>query len=550
MKKIVYLIVCMCTVWCYSCSYSDLSSNAGNPIPDLIIDTTGVPYPLVTKLGEQLVVEPKVSSASNPERDFSYEWRISNVPNASTTLMDLNLTVVGREEKLNYTVVLPPDATTYQLWYIVVDNKSGLVANKMWRLLVEMDATQGLLVAHSDDGVTTELSLLQDTLFTAAFRGTTDKAPDPTKINHIFSTIHGAKYNGIVKEMLFRLRYHDGRLLNCLEAHSGDNIFRLNLLTYTKLEEGQNMFLDTKPVVLDIKALFLGSNAMLNAYPAYNYPCNIWNNRGFYKSVGPTATGSMSLSGYGAPSVGSPPDALAYGRAPEYDPDPILSKSYNSNSIMFYDRLYGRFLILDSYMWNDRNTRPTETTHSDGLPFDSRNVGALDILAAGSGNNSDCRFVVKQNGVYRILSMNQNNGSARAIIEINNAPNIAKATHFAICINQPVVYYATSDNEIYSIHFVDGLGNIVTYSKVWTSSDPINGLYFTRQCDAARPIRYHGTALVATTTANQSEGKVWVLPFVFQAGSTTVIAGTGEIDNSKIVSFSGFGRISTITMVE
>ncbi len=534
MKKTIYPLACLLAVLGWACSYEDHSTGADRPVAAIVIDTTGIPPSMTVNFGEELVIEPQVSVEDGSHDDFTYEWRLGLSASASTSTMTAEYKVAGTGKTLSYTMDLMPDALPYQLWYRVTDNRTRQMNSVLWLVSVEASSGQGLLVAHSPDGTTSDLSVIQDTLFTAAFRRSGEEADDPTLVKHaLYSQANGARYDGIIRELSFQPRYYRKRLTNFVDGHSRDHCFRLNTLTFVQTDKDADLFLYMNPVI-DMRRMMAGSYI---SYPSYGTTRVVWNNRGFQRMASTSSTMEPSEKrGYGIPSVGSWAAASAPGVVVGYDPDPVVS--WGSSNFMFYDRLNGRFLYLSMSFLD--GALVSECSQA-GTAFDPRAVPGLEILAAGYGSNSDHRFVVKQDGAYKILTMLQSNGSARAVIDIGDAPEIGLATRFVICTNQPVVYYATSTNKVYSILFLDGLGQDVSFRHVYTSPEPIDNLELMRR-GGSKAIVYPLTALVMTTSTGQTAGKVWILPM------GTI--GMGDLDTGKIVSFSGFNRISAVGMID
>lgn len=72
--------------------------------------------------------------------------------------------VIGTEEQLKYYVEEVPDASSYGLWYKVTDKTSGLMESILWNVQVDASSGQGLVVAYTKDGRTTDFSIVQDSL--------------------------------------------------------------------------------------------------------------------------------------------------------------------------------------------------------------------------------------------------------------------------------------------------------------------------------------------------------------------------------------------------
>ena len=61
----------------YACSYEDKTTYAGDPLPDIIIDTTNIPVNLLITREDTLIVKPKVSKAGVSKDQLEFEWCIT-----------------------------------------------------------------------------------------------------------------------------------------------------------------------------------------------------------------------------------------------------------------------------------------------------------------------------------------------------------------------------------------------------------------------------------------------------------------------------------------
>lgn len=536
MKKILYPIACALLVLAGGCSYDDKGSGVDELIPDIIIDTTGIPSSFTVDFAQQLVIEPKVSSESNPEGDFSYEWRLGLKSSSSSYMMTDSYKIAGTEQKLDYRIDMMADVQPYQLWYRVKDNKNGQMRTILWSVTVSASSGQGLLLAHSTDGETSDLAVIQDTLFTANFKRASTGDPTPTLIKHdLYSLKNGEKWPGIIKQLVSQQRYADGRLGNFVDGHSNTSLFRINTLDFSLTAKDQDMFYT--PTEIDIRKMF--TSAPYTGFPASGNDKFIWNGHSFQRMKAPSSwSNPIERFCYGIRSIGS--RGWAAGNANyTYDPHPIFSAG--NSAAVFYDQYRGRFMYIE-HTWFDE-TWPAQYSYTPGSGFNHTNIPGLEILYAEMGSKRDHCFIVKQEGEYKILSLTDTYeyATARAMININDAPEIDKALYFVVCNNQPVVYYATSTNKVYSILFLDGLGDQVTFALQYTCPEPIDGLYLSRR-GGSKNIQYANDALLMTTYNGQNEGKVWVLPM----GTIN----TGNLNTDKIVSFGGFGRISALTYID
>lgn len=164
----IYSVLTLLLCLLYACSYEDKTTYAGDPLPDIVIDTTNIPANLLITREDTLIVKPKVSKAGISKDQLEFEWRITLKPGRDFTMSK----IIGTEEELRYYVEEVPDASSYGLWYKVTDNTTGLMESILWDVQVDASSGQGLVVAYTKDGKTTDFSIVQDSLFTYQYKDT------------------------------------------------------------------------------------------------------------------------------------------------------------------------------------------------------------------------------------------------------------------------------------------------------------------------------------------------------------------------------------------
>ena len=66
----IYSVLTLLLCLLYACSYEDKTTYAGDPLPDIVIDTTNIPANLLITREDTLIVKPKVSKAGvSKEKD-------------------------------------------------------------------------------------------------------------------------------------------------------------------------------------------------------------------------------------------------------------------------------------------------------------------------------------------------------------------------------------------------------------------------------------------------------------------------------------------------
>lgn len=123
-------------------------------IPPVSLDTIGIPLEQHIGYQEILTLSPKLKESET--RSLSYKWEISEeIETNRTTAMK----VIGDKLNLEYKVERPIATAPYRLRLTVTDNNNeGLQTIYSWPVYVRSAFITGLVVAHTKDGVTSNIS--------------------------------------------------------------------------------------------------------------------------------------------------------------------------------------------------------------------------------------------------------------------------------------------------------------------------------------------------------------------------------------------------------
>lgn len=511
MKRILYLFsfLAIAAISSTSCNFVDKGSYEIKPLTDIVIDTAGIPLTHTVVRSAELEIKPTISRQGVKPEDFSYEWRICLLPGADFT----RAVVVGKEKNLKAVIDLLPDASYYSLWFRVTDKTTGLMASIIWRVVVEASSGQGLVVADSDNGTTSDISVILDTLFTYQWvvKGTSTPKPTLFKRNE-FSRVNTRKITGIIHSMFAQRLYQNARYTNFLHGESRINAFRINTLDYSVVAEGKNLFYDPL-IVLDVDHYYLNgpSSAQLtNAGKA----CN-------------RISEASTFVGYRKFSIFLPGNYTCN--------QFIAVHPASASQAIFYDNGLGKFLKLGTAI----NVKAVPLEVGAGTtPFNAQNLPGYTVLGGGNGTFSESRFILKKGNYYGVFCITNNTASTpRRMLDISSAPNIASAVSFVFPLDQAVIYYATP-NKVYSIRIPDG--GSVTYTDLYTSPEPITMLEMLRK-SGTTTVPYSERCLLAVTY-NGTEGKITALPIPSSG------LDLGLIDLTRKATFSGFKRISSVAV--
>lgn len=494
-----------------SCDFKDKGLLEVSPISDIVIDTTGIPAAHSLDRGNELIIKPKVSREGVRAEDLSYEWRITRRPGANLAEYD----VLGKEAELKAAIMLAPSTDAYTLWLRVTDKATGLISGFTWPVTVETPVNQGLVVADSDDGINSDLSIIQDTIFTYNWYVNLNANPivrKPTLIRkNEFSKVHGRKFNGIIHSMFAQRLYQEGIYRNFLHGASRTDAFRINTIDYSILAQGKQLFYDPT-IVLNIDHYFLKSG------------------RGMMINSGKLSTRENERNtdvSYARFAINIPGDYIAN----KY----IAVHPTISSNALFYDENLGKFLMVGTSI--DVKNRPQEAG-VELTPFAPRNLPGYTVLGSGIGNLAEVRFVLKKADYYGVFTLSSV-GVPRRVIDISNAPDIKDAIAFVFPSDQAVIYYATA-SQVYSIRIPQGTAP--TYTNLYTSPEPITRLEMLRR-SGTRTVPFTERCLLAITY-NGTEGKITTLPIPATG------LDLGIIDRSRSATFGGFKRISAVAVQE
>ena len=503
--KFIYYSVIIFLCFAYSCSYDDKTTYADEFIPNIVIDTVGIPVTHVVVREDTLIIKPNVSKEGVSKDMFEYEWLLTLDPGSDFKASK----VIGTEEHLRYYVEEIPDASYYGLWYRVTDKTTGLMESIMWQVQVEASSGQGLVVAYTKDNQTTDFAIVQDSLFTLNYMDREADKMLPTSYRYdVFSNQNGHAFKGVVKWMFAQARYLDKRLTYMLHGASKENIFRINTLDFSMLMEGKECFYDP--------------------FVTFNID--------YYGMCGSYAVLSNNGRLYGLPteySTATQPAKFGIDLPGHYTSNSSISEySY----LAWFEPETGKFQTASGYImtWS---TEPSVFVNPSSGPikeFDLNNMLGYKLLAGGATRQDHC-FVLEKDGkigLYNLTKTSRSPFNPRIYVDISNAPEIGNATSFAFNTLEDVMYYA-ANNTVYAVIFS---GREPKFKEIYRADEPIEFINFLKKT-GQKQVPFANKCLLVVT--NGDNGKIHALR---QKGTNT-----GEYE--FIQTFEGFGgRITAVAV--
>ena len=508
-KTFVYIVMLIGMGLGISSCYSDDSSLDLNPITGVEIDTTGMSQLFVYQF-EDLIVEPKFEMGDLSDADLSYEWRINLTPG------DTIYKVIGEERNLHYEMDLKPTTSGYfhQLWFTVTDHRHDLDYIMTWPVTVRNNIGEGLVIAETADGVTSDFSHIM------APQVTPDYTQESIKYQ-IYSTNNERPLEGVVKQMRFTQIFG----VDAIMGITDNSVFKIHTFDYTLGGVNNDLFY-TNRTTFEPQAL--GAIVQGDMYVGEGQL---------------TGTYLGAATHFGAP-VDAPytvPDHVAF-NAHSYGPAVMVN---------FYDEVNQHFVYLPTIAaWGDNNVH--KAAPAAGAVFNPADLKNKENLAAAVSNTGDFLHLLKDKETGEIalyvLDGGQSGNPAispapKALYELSSAPGIDQASHFTFLDDQRVLYYV-SGNTIYAMlyggstpvfeeRFTAPAGQEITTLQVYRQAD-----YPSRSSSGAPYLPTNNRQLIMSTY-DGNEGTVYLLPFIN--------TGIGNIDQARIKTFGGFNRITAIT---
>lgn len=505
--KPITLVIVVFSLMLLSC-YDDNSTSAIHDLPEVSIDTTGINELSVLQF-DRLTVEPKIQISGVTESDLTYKWELNFEPR------DTLFAVVGTEMDLDILVERAPSQPDrpYNLVLTVNDTTTGLDYIMNWPLHVRNNLGEGLIVADTRDGTSTDLSLIMSPDITTDY-------DENTVVHQVYSAVNGGTLNGLIKDMQYVLMFGVPTILGIHD----DGIYRINRedLTYENMNEG----------------LFFAHDGNFESQTLGKI------NQGTIYVEGGELTGTF-LGGsrlFGAPfdAPYTVPDHVAMNAIPLV---PV--------AINFYDEVNGHFAMLPTIQQFGDNQMQAHPSSTDG-PFNPGNLQNMENLAAGVSSNNDFRHILRDKDTGEVaLYLFDGGGSdwpntippaPTALYDMADAPDIDNAIHFAISDNQRVLYYATESKvyamlyggseAIYEERYEAPVGEEITLLQIYQQANYPGGSDF----------HFANNRTMIVSTYDGSNGNVHLIPITN--------LGVGNFDILNTSTFEGFGRVISITAQE
>ncbi len=502
----------------------------------------------------------------NPE-ELTYEWTVSQTDNDSEAIS------LATTREFHEVIDLPISSKGYLFLLTVTDTAHDLKYQYKWTLIVTAQFNEGLVVAYTRDGTTSDLGLIMHPQLTETYSG----AEQGTVEKELISRRNGSPFPSAVTHMLYTYDKTDKK--NILWVSTDDDLMRVETDYYEILGHKEDAFVYL-PGKLDIRSL-------LNTYQC----TMILNDGDIYETL--LSRGRISTPVSGTETMTVDNGVVSAHSAPGRTRKP---------STIFYDREQGKFC----YGYN-------QTFYACGSvgssPFDPGNAPGLRCIAGGISidNATHTLLMRKADGNHALYTFGNYSASAGAPaakliyeiciaggISIDNATHtllmrkadgnhalytfgnysasagapaakliyeipaeanalIAEAVSFVFSRFDPILYIATR-SAIYKVIFTTGsvnfdpapvftapAGEHITLARLY-----LQGYYAMENYDGSSTLpsnaslAWSSRAVTVVTSKDDGNDKIHVVP--------QINFGSGQLDQPNALVFDGFGKILDFTV--
>ena len=538
-------------LWLTSC-YEDKSSFATSLIPEVQISMSDKNQESSIYASYQSPVDiiPSITQEGSDGSNLRYEWAVTEETSNSNPVYE----IIGTEKDFHGIINRPISNGAYTLKLTVTDvANDNLQYFYSWRLYIQSSFLDGLLVADSEDGTTTDLTLINNSQLTNQY------TKEERIFRHILKAANETAYDGLLTSLTYE---RTGNAFITSSSHlnqvwaissTGESV-RFNSEDYSinGTWEDERLFLYL-PTDFQVKSYIRSSQLFIAN-----------TNNGLYSFINTTGNKfSMPNSVFNGFEINNNVYAA--------------NSSYviNYNHLVWLDKSKGAFYSLSGTSYS---TCDPYVSNPDFDPNDMGNQTA--IAATSSQDGSLATFLLKDDnsGEYAIYTLSQYKEEEGYYEDPENwegwtvtspeQPAAAKnkftipAAGKALLDKAVSVFFGHTNNVLYVVtdaavySFTYGMGNEVSVSTT-SQFTPGNGekitkakLYqqgqYTNQLDVMTgnpptisPNAWNNKALIIVTQSTEFDGKVSIVPMRQ--------AGAGTLNVSQAIVYDGFGKILDVT---
>lgn len=521
------LIIGLFTALAFSSCYEDKSTLPDNPIAGIELNITEEEKTIRVGYKEQLNIVPNITkNGKADEAGLTYEWAINLFPGWSKTEYE----VIGTEKELHTILNNEVNGDSYYLRLLVTDTENNnLQYSFLYQVYVQPSRLDGLLIADTKDGQTSDLNLIMNDKLTSWY----------DKEEKVFKNIlEDNKYQGLVKSISpISVGYYPGLNMVWLIDEEG-KVGVYETANYSLYMDMDKAFLGQSVAVSSVMRVgqYVCANTDLGFF-AENY-INLQSMPGF--AITKSAIDAYPIdngiyAAFSGASIGNNSTALAAWFCNEND-------VFISGDFTFMGPAAAEFNNPNKYDFTNKRAvcggmSVNEFTPTFLLKDEVTGEYAIYTLARQEDYDADYNWVGNPSSV-----------KSEYIIPAEGKTLLDKAVATSFAAMESILYVATADG-VYTINFAGATPTVNSTSQFTALGEQITGMklyqqgqYITAYDNAGaggwEKLEWNNRAVVVTTQKGD-EGVVYVVPMKN--------LGTGNLDVSAALRYDGFGRILAVS---
>lgn len=508
--------------------YDDKSELDSFKIDEIVIESNEMPEILRVDYYGKVNFAPtvKMGAKVNPT-DISYKWEINLTPGEN------NFVELGNERVLDATITNQILSASYTLILTVRDELHGLDYQRSWPLYVSSPFREGIVVADTKDGQTSDLNLIMDNPITTSY----DKGEDI--FYNIWEQTLGKKHPSLIKSVDYTL-------------HKPSPILTKNVIT-TIFENKDVQMTDCEDYSLyrNVDQIFPGRDVNFNPQAFSTINNQYWmftvngmphlspNNQGVTSMFTPvsmveTANNAVAIADN---SSGSGPYAFWY--------NSDTGGIYNVAMTLTTPAMGGPY--TNEGVFNPQAI-PNRTVIAGDVSMDG--ITATMLMKDNDTNNYELYAVSFS---YTDADWNQTPSAPKLKVNLPTELNSIIDNAVSVFFNMfdPVMFVATK-SKVYAVNFG---GGVVSHREVYTATEGeiakgklfVQGRFRLNQKDFneekgpifEKPLDLNTKAIVLAINQGSNNGIIEVIP---QENTST-----GILNPSEKLKYDGFGKILDFT---
>lgn len=495
-----YILPLLLTAAVFSACKKDLGDYDYKTVGVPVIDTTGIGAPYFIERYATLHIDPVINYAGGDSKALKYQWLLyAYITGSTTTQFDIK--TISTEKTLN--VPIGEKVGEYRVELVATDTTNQLKINMVFTVNVSVGIEYGILVLHQQQDSA-------DVDFITTANNVKVAGITPKWLKNIYSGSTGSKIGGTPRFIMQERRSFATQ--NWIDVATSNHIARMNGADFSLMREDKGMY-RRADAVIDPQAMMMMGNsytALINAGKLHIYNTT-------YET-----------------------DALFSAPVPgDYELAPYLAYASGSGAFAaVYDQQHGKFVHPASPVGAMVDYKPVAA--GTNPPFDITNIGKdMLFMDAGFAPYTHAFFKDKTGNGYWLYIINFNKSDDGnlpiAAKDMSALPEISAARFFQASESGYADIYAT-DRTIYNYDY-QGTNTAAVAFDAFPAGETITCMKIYKPRPNANLTDVDGTLLYVGTW-NGTTGKLY--EFKFNNIS-------GQIDNTPLNVFEGFGKISSIS---